>query len=55
MKKKQRLVIRPEDSKGEEKEYLVPRGRHVTVHVGEFVRAGDRGTTSLPTAGGYHQ
>ena len=41
MKKKQRLVIRPEDSKGEEKEYLVPRGRHVTVHVGEFVRAGD--------------
>ncbi len=41
MKKKQRLIIRPEDPKGEQKEYLVPRGRHVTVHVGEFVRAGD--------------
>ena len=41
LKKKQRLIIRPEDSKGDEKEYLVPRGRHVTVHIGEFVRAGD--------------
>jgi DNA-directed RNA polymerase subunit beta' len=41
MKKKQRIRIRPDDGKGEVKEYLIPRGRHVTVHVGEFVRAGD--------------
>ncbi len=41
MKKKQRIRIRPDDGRGEVKEYLIPRGRHVTVHVGEFVRAGD--------------
>mgnify|MGYP001157062376 FL=1 len=41
IKKKQRIRIRPEDEKGEVKEYLIPRGRHVTVHMGEYVRAGD--------------
>ncbi len=41
LKKKQRIRIRPEDEKGEVKEYLIPRGRHVTVHMGEYVRAGD--------------
>ena len=41
LKKKQRVRIRPEDEKGEIKEYLIPRGRHVTVHMGEYVRAGD--------------
>ncbi|MGK5092353.1 DNA-directed RNA polymerase subunit beta' [Deltaproteobacteria bacterium TL4] len=41
VKKKQRIIVRPEDEKGEPKEYLVPRGRHVTVHSGEYVRAGD--------------
>ncbi len=40
-KKKQRIIIRPEDGRGEPKEYLIPRGRHVTVHMGEYVRAGD--------------
>ena len=39
IKKKQRIRIRPEDEKGEVKEYLIPRGRHVTVHMGEYVRA----------------
>ncbi|MDP7318884.1 MAG: DNA-directed RNA polymerase subunit beta', partial [SAR324 cluster bacterium] len=39
-KKKQRIIIRPEDGRGEPKEYLIPRGRHVTVHMGEYVRAG---------------
>ena len=41
MKKKQRIIIRPEDGRGDVKEYLIPRGRHVTVHIGEYVRAGD--------------
>lgn len=41
IKKKQRIIIRPEGGKGEPKEYLIPRGRHLTVHVGEYVRAGD--------------
>ncbi|MBF0352166.1 MAG: DNA-directed RNA polymerase subunit beta' [SAR324 cluster bacterium] len=41
MKRKQRIIVRPEDEKGEAKEYLVPRGRHITVHSGEYVRAGD--------------
>jgi len=41
VKKKQRIRIRPEDSKGDSKEYLIPRGRHITVHMGEYVRAGD--------------
>ena len=40
-KKKQRIIIRPEDGRGEPKEYLIPRGRHITVHMGEYVRAGD--------------
>jgi DNA-directed RNA polymerase subunit beta' len=41
VKKKQRIRIRPEDGKGDSKEYLIPRGRHITVHMGEYLRAGD--------------
>ncbi|MBF0287332.1 MAG: DNA-directed RNA polymerase subunit beta' [SAR324 cluster bacterium] len=41
IKKKQRIIIKPEDEKGEKKEYLIPRGKHITVHEGEYVRAGD--------------
>lgn len=41
VKKKQKVIIQPEDDRGEPREYLIPRGRHVTVHEGEFVRAGD--------------
>ncbi len=41
VKKKQRIIIQPEDGKGESKEYLIPRGKHITVHEGEYVRAGD--------------
>lgn len=41
VKKKQRIVIQPEDEKGESREYLIPRGKHITVHEGEYVRAGD--------------
>lgn len=41
VKKKQRIIIQPEDGRGEPKEYLIPRGKHITVHEGEYVRAGD--------------
>ena len=41
VKKKQKIIIQPEDEKGESKEYLIPRGKHITVHEGEYVRAGD--------------
>jgi DNA-directed RNA polymerase subunit beta' len=38
-KGKRKVVVTPEV--GEPKEYLVPKGKHITVHEGEFVRAGD--------------
>ena len=41
VKKKQKIIIQPEDEKGESKEYLIPRGKHITVHEGEYVRAGE--------------
>ncbi len=41
IKKKQRILIKPEDEKGESKEYLIPLGRHITVQEGEYVRAGE--------------
>ena len=41
IKKKQRIIIEPEDGRGESKEYLIPLGRHITVHEGECVLAGE--------------
>jgi DNA-directed RNA polymerase subunit beta' len=38
-KGKRKVIITPEV--GEAKEYLIPKGKHVTVHEGEFVRAGE--------------
>ena len=38
-KGKRHIIIMPEI--GEEKEYLVARGKHVSVHEGDFVRAGE--------------
>ncbi|MCF8044177.1 MAG: DNA-directed RNA polymerase subunit beta' [Desulfarculaceae bacterium] len=38
-KGKRKVVISPEV--GEEREYLIPKGKHVTVHEGDFVRAGE--------------
>ena len=43
-KTKRRIVIRPEGSDGnggEPAEYLVPKGKHVAVQEGDFVRKGD--------------
>jgi DNA-directed RNA polymerase subunit beta' len=39
-KTKRRISIRPEDG-GEVAEYLVPKGKHVAVQEGDFVRKGD--------------
>jgi DNA-directed RNA polymerase subunit beta' len=39
MKGKRRVVVTPEV--GEPKEYLIAKGKHVSVHEGDFVRAGE--------------
>ncbi len=39
LKGKRAVVIRPEV--GEPKEYIIPRGKHVSVHEGDYVRAGE--------------
>ncbi len=38
-KGKRKVIITPEV--GEPREYLIPKGKHVTVHEGDFVRAGE--------------
>ncbi|MBL1146093.1 MAG: DNA-directed RNA polymerase subunit beta' [Pseudomonadota bacterium] len=40
-KAKRRIVVRPTDGKGEPKEYLVPKGKHIAVNEGDYVRKGD--------------
>ena len=39
LKGKRKVVIRPDV--GEPKEYMIPRGKHVSVHEGDIVRAGE--------------
>ncbi len=39
LKGKRKVVIRPDV--GENKEYMIPRGKHVSVHEGDLVRAGE--------------
>ena len=39
LKGKKRVVVTPE--LGEAKEYLIPKGKHVTVHEGDYVKAGE--------------
>ena len=39
VKGKQRVIVTPEI--GEQREYLIPKGKHVAVREGEFVRAGE--------------
>jgi DNA-directed RNA polymerase subunit beta' len=39
VKGKQRVIITPEI--GEQKEYLIPKGKHIAVREGEFVKAGE--------------
>ncbi|MDD9900343.1 MAG: DNA-directed RNA polymerase subunit beta' [Alphaproteobacteria bacterium] len=40
-KSKRRIIVNPTDGKGEPKEYLIPKGKHVAVHEGDYVRKGD--------------
>jgi DNA-directed RNA polymerase subunit beta' len=40
-KSKRRIIVNPVDKKGEPSEYLIPKGRHLAVHEGDFVRKGD--------------
>jgi DNA-directed RNA polymerase subunit beta' len=39
-KSKRRIIVKPLD-KSEPREYLIPKGRHLAVHEGDFVRRGD--------------
>ena len=39
LKGKRKVLIRPDV--GEAKEYIIPRGKHVSVHEGDFIRAGE--------------
>ena len=39
LKGKRKVVIRPEV--GDSKEYMIPRGKHVSVHEGDLVKAGE--------------
>ena len=40
-KSKRRLVIRPNDTSQESTEYLIPKGKHITVNEGDYVKKGD--------------
>jgi len=40
-KNKRRIIIRPHDDSGEPSEYLVPKGKHITVREGDHIRKGD--------------
>jgi DNA-directed RNA polymerase subunit beta' len=39
LKGKRKVIVRPDV--GEPKEYLIPRGKHVSVHEGDFIKAGE--------------
>ena len=40
-KSKRRIIVNPTDKTMEPREYLIPKGRHLAVHEGDFVRKGD--------------
>jgi DNA-directed RNA polymerase subunit beta' len=40
-KSKRRIVVKPGCKSEEPREYLIPKGRHLAVHEGDFVRKGD--------------
>ncbi len=41
-KSKRRIILNPTDKSVEAKEYLIPKGRHLAVAEGDFVRRGDK-------------
>jgi DNA-directed RNA polymerase subunit beta' len=40
-KSKRRIIVKPSMAGEEPREYLIPKGRHLAVHEGDFVRKGD--------------
>ena len=40
-KNKQRIVIKPKDGDGEPVEYLIPKGKHISVREGDFIESGE--------------
>ncbi len=38
---KRRVIVTPDEGEGEPEEYLIPKGKHVSVHEGDRVRAGE--------------
>ena len=40
-KTKRRIVVRPADESDPPKEYLIPKGKHIAVHEGDFVQKGE--------------
>jgi len=40
-KNKRRLIVRPKDEAVEPIEYMIPKGKHITVHEGDYVQKGD--------------
>ncbi len=40
-KSKRRILIKPSDSSVEPMEYLIPKGKHISVNEGDFVKKGD--------------
>ncbi|HEU5046911.1 MAG TPA: DNA-directed RNA polymerase subunit beta' [Rickettsiales bacterium] len=40
-KTKRRIIVRPKDANLEPIEYMIPKGKHITVHEGDYVMKGD--------------
>src|SRR3546814_466425 len=40
-KTKRRIIVKPQDESLEPTEYMVPKGRHITVQEGDFIRRGE--------------
>ena len=40
-KAKRRLIVRPKDASIEPVEYMIPKGKHITVHEGDYIMKGD--------------
>ncbi len=40
-KNKRRVIVRPRDEKQEHSEYLIPKGKHISVREGDYVEKGD--------------
>jgi len=40
-KAKRRIVVRPEEGAGDPREYLIPKGKHITVQEGDVIEKGD--------------